>query len=113
MLNIRTSINPSAYKEIKTEFPAHLHINLLPEYQRFGLGTLLIQYFEDHMRNLGVAGIHLKTTNYNKRAVPFYLKSGYKIVNEVPMSHFKFPDLRLLTFAKKIFYKRLFSPSKN
>ena len=35
------------------EFPAHLHINLLPDYQRRGLGGRLIRHFEEHMARAG------------------------------------------------------------
>jgi GNAT superfamily N-acetyltransferase len=85
------------------QYPAHLHINLLPGYQGMGLGTRLIQYFETHMRGLGVTGLHLGTTNKNHKAVPFYHKMGFHIEHESEIvQHAEFDDLRFLMFAKML-----------
>jgi len=88
---------------IITQYPAHLHINLLPEFQGMGLGTRLIHRFEEHMRGLGVTGLHLGTTNKNHKAVPFYHKMGFSMVKESEIvKHADFDDLRYLMFAKKL-----------
>ena len=85
------------------QYPAHLHINLLPDFQSQGMGTRLMKHFEAHMMGLGVQGIHLGTTNKNHKAVPFYHKMGFEIVRESEiMPHPLFDDLRHLTFAKKL-----------
>jgi len=65
-------------------FPAHLHINLLPDYQGRGLGTRLMSIFEERMRGLDIRGIHLITSTENIKAVPFYGKMGYEIIKELP-----------------------------
>ncbi|HBX70417.1 MAG TPA: hypothetical protein DEH25_13825 [Chloroflexi bacterium] len=88
---------------ILTQYPAHLHINVLPGHQSQGVGTQLIRRFENHMRGLGVSGLHLGTTSKNHKAVPFYHKMGFELVEDsgiVP--HAEFDDLRYLTFAKKL-----------
>lgn len=64
-------------KNLYDEYPAHLHINILPEYQRYGVGSKLIEKFEQHMRENKVLGIHLRTSNQNYKALPFYSKLGY------------------------------------
>lgn len=64
------------------EYPAHLHINILPEYQHMGIGSRLIDTFEKHVKNLGVSGVHLVTSSRNMRAVPFYMKMGYRVLCE-------------------------------
>ena len=87
---------------IITQYPAHLHINVLPGYQSMGTGTRLMQHFEKYMRDLGAGGLHLSTTNKNHKAVPFYDKMGFSVVFESEIVHHpEFEDLRHLVFAKK------------
>lgn len=84
------------------EYPAHLHINVLPEYHSQGIGGQLIRRFEAHMRERRVKGVHLQTSNYNRKAIPFYQKMGFSIVEELELaSHPVLADYALLTFAKK------------
>jgi len=88
---------------IQSEYPAHLHINLLPEYQSQGLGTRLMRHFEKYLIGQGAKGVHLGTTNHNRKAVPFYKKMGFTVVNEIEVkSHPVLDDLKLITFAKKL-----------
>ena len=90
-------------KQIVAKYPAHLHINLMPGYQGLGIGSRLIQTFEDHMRRLGVSGVHLTTTNQNFKAVPFYQKMGFSLQYQseiIPHPHFD--DLRFLVFVKTL-----------
>jgi len=87
------------------DYPAHLHINLLPGHQRRGLGERLILAFEDHMKRKGVPGIHLVTSTLNTKAVPFYDKLGYRVVRKLP--NFLWdkkspPDTKSLVFAKSL-----------
>ena len=91
--------------DINGDYPAHLHINVLPEYHHTGIGSQLIQHFEDHLRCLGIKGIHLETSNSNHKAVPFYHKHGYTIVKEVHInSHPVFDEISFYTFAKKLIH---------
>jgi ribosomal protein S18 acetylase RimI-like enzyme len=84
-------------------YPAHLHINVLPEHQRRGIGGRLIARFEEHMFNHGVRGLHLHTSNYNRRAIPFYRKTGFSLIQETQLTgHPLHKDLMRLTFAKKL-----------
>jgi len=90
-------------ENLNEEFPAHLHIDILPEYQRKGIGSELISSFEQHMKDLGVPGIHLGTSNYNEKAIPFYEKHGYRIISEEEGTFW--PDVtnfKGLIFAKKL-----------
>ncbi len=43
-------------EDLVTKFPAHLHMNVLPEYQRQGLGGRLMARFLDSMRAAGAPG---------------------------------------------------------
>ncbi len=74
-----------------------------PEYQGQGLGTRLMRHFETHLTGQGVKGVHLSTTNHNRKAVPFYIKMGFAVVSETEAkSHPTLDDLQLLTFSKKL-----------
>ena len=89
--------------QIKQAYPAHLHIDILPEYQRMGLGTRLMETFETHLQDQGVKGLHLGTSNQNYKAIPFYEKHGYKIVREVPTQFWPgVENLKTLFFAKHL-----------
>lgn len=63
-------------------YPAHLHIDILPEYQRLGIGSLLLERLEKHFMERGVTGVHLVTSSYHRSALPFYEKHGYRRVRE-------------------------------
>jgi ribosomal protein S18 acetylase RimI-like enzyme len=63
-------------------YPAHLHINILPGYQRMGIGKKLIDMFLLNMVSKGVVGVHLGTSNYNFKALPFYKKNGFSVIFE-------------------------------
>ncbi len=89
--------------DLQEQYPAHLHINILPEYQRTGTGSRLILTFENHLKSLGVHGLHLGTSSRNTKAVPFYEKHGYHIIEDVFVaSHPVFNNIHYLTFAKNL-----------
>jgi ribosomal protein S18 acetylase RimI-like enzyme len=95
-------------EQLEADYPAHLHMNVLPGYQGQGIGTQLMQRFERHMLALDVKGIHLQTSNHNRKALPFYEKMGFTIVSETRAdAHPAADDLVLLTFAKRIDGKRI------
>jgi ribosomal protein S18 acetylase RimI-like enzyme len=58
-------------------FPAHLHIDLLPELQGQGFGRRLIQTFTDALRAQGVPGVHLVASVDNVGAAAFYPRVGF------------------------------------
>jgi ribosomal protein S18 acetylase RimI-like enzyme len=97
----RDTADPSA--PFFSDYPAHLHINILPEYQRLGIGARLIELFETRMRSQGVVGIHLGTSNRNVRAVPFYKKQGYAVILERSGSFYEGVEGHvLIVFAKRL-----------
>ncbi|PRR78515.1 Acetyltransferase (GNAT) family protein [Clostridium liquoris] len=69
-------------KNLYKEYPSHLHINILSEYQHKGVGTMLINKFETHVRENNIDGIHLRTSSKNIKALPFYYGKGYNIIYE-------------------------------
>jgi ribosomal protein S18 acetylase RimI-like enzyme len=69
-------------EHLYNEYPAHLHINILPGYQHMGIGKNLLDMFLNMMSSKGVAGVHLGTSNYNFKALPFYRKNGFQVIFE-------------------------------
>ncbi|GAA2975411.1 ribosomal protein S18 acetylase RimI-like enzyme [Microbacterium terrae] len=59
------------------EYPAHLHIDLLPEAQGGGWGRRLIATLEDALREAGVPGLHLVAGADNAGAIAFYPRVGF------------------------------------
>ncbi len=58
-------------------YPAHLHIDLLPEAQGQRWGTRLIETLEDALRHAGVPGLHLVAGLDNAGALAFYPRLGF------------------------------------
>lgn len=71
----------SLYEAYQGEYDAHLHINVLPEYQRAGIGTdlmnTLLQYLKDENCNGVMLGVALK----NEKGNNFYNKCGFTLLN--------------------------------
>ncbi len=67
--------------EVKESYPAHLHINILPEYQRMGLGSRLIDTLINHLKEKGIVGVCLTCGWFNKNAIAFYKKYGFKLLS--------------------------------
>lgn len=65
------------------EYPAHLHIDLLPEAQGKGLGRRLIGVLRGELHRRGVPGVHLGIDPANTAARAFYLRLGFR---ELPSS---------------------------
>ncbi|MEX0941865.1 MAG: GNAT family N-acetyltransferase [Pseudomonadales bacterium] len=63
-------------------YPAHLHIDLLPEGQGQGHGTRLIHLYLDQLRTLDVSALHLGVSKGNQRAIAFYPRVGFSIIKE-------------------------------
>ncbi|MFD9738616.1 GNAT family N-acetyltransferase [Umezawaea sp. NPDC059074] len=64
------------------EYPAHLHIDLLPEHQRAGHGRALMAAFVDALARAGVPGVHLGVLTANTAARAFYDRVGFHLVAE-------------------------------
>ncbi|MEW1975696.1 GNAT family N-acetyltransferase [Microbacterium profundi] len=63
--------NPNA-----AQYPAHLHIDLLPETRGQGLGRRLIETLFAELRRRGVKGLHLGMNPENTGAAAFYERLG-------------------------------------
>ena len=62
------------------DYPAELHINLAEAARGLGLGRKLMQACLDQMTELGIPGIHLKTTTLNAAAIKLYEKLGFELL---------------------------------
>ncbi len=71
------------------QYPAHLHINLLPLAQGNGQGKSLISTFCRALNDRDIAGLHLGVSPKNQRALAFYSHLGFEPLktskNEVVM----------------------------
>jgi ribosomal protein S18 acetylase RimI-like enzyme len=61
----------------KADYPAHLHIDILPEFHRQGWGGKLLNSLFAHLRSKGVKGVMLTTGTDNINAGNFYKKYGF------------------------------------
>lgn len=64
-------------------YPAHLHIDLLPEYQRRGYGRALMHTFLYALRRKRVPAVHLGMVTANTAARAFYDRLGF---HEIPIA---------------------------
>ncbi|MET9764564.1 GNAT family N-acetyltransferase [Streptomyces sp. NPDC006372] len=58
-------------------YPAHLHIDLLPEWQGSGHGRRLLRAFLQALQDRGVPAVHLAMATANTRAAAFYDRMGF------------------------------------
>jgi ribosomal protein S18 acetylase RimI-like enzyme len=65
------------------DFPAHLHIDLLPELQGQGFGRELVRTLLAALRERGIRGVHLGMDPANRSARAFYDRLGF---HELPSS---------------------------
>lgn len=59
-------------------WPAHLHIDLLPEARGRGVGRRLMGRWLGRLRELGSAGVHLGTFAENRKAIGFFEACGFR-----------------------------------
>jgi GNAT superfamily N-acetyltransferase len=65
-------------------YPAHFHIDLLPELQGRGWGRALVETLLEELRNRRCPGIHLGVSANNTGALAFYTRLGFSILEKTP-----------------------------
>ena len=75
------------------DYPAHLHIDILPLAQKKGYGSKLITVFIKQLNYLNVKGVHLVVGKKNQNAIGFYKKVGFQQLKELEES---------IVFGKKL-----------
>ncbi|MCC2309698.1 GNAT family N-acetyltransferase [Cellulomonas chengniuliangii] len=64
-------------RDVLADYPAHLHIDLLPEHQGAGHGRELMRVFLAALAERGVGAVHLGVSNQNVGAQRFYARLGF------------------------------------
>lgn len=72
------------YLPYRKKYPAHLHIDILPEAQRIGYGRRLIDMLCAHLKKQGKKGVMLAVGKSNENAVKFYKATGFEIILRLP-----------------------------
>lgn len=65
------------YPQLMEEWPAHMHIDILPEFQKRGYGRQLIEAFCRLAKGRGAKGVHLLMAASNVDAGKFYGRTGF------------------------------------
>jgi ribosomal protein S18 acetylase RimI-like enzyme len=78
----RINTPPRHDAEQLVDYPAHLHINILPEAQSAGLGHRMIETELDAFRRAGAKGVQLGVSPTNIRAKGFYEHLGFSDISK-------------------------------
>ena len=68
---------PLKYVMLQKKYPAHLHIDILKEYQSAGYGSELMQTLFAHLKKQNIKGLCLSCNAKNEKALRFYRKFGF------------------------------------
>ncbi len=68
----------------KEAYPAHLHIDILPDYQSKGIGSKLITAFCENLKEQNVKGVMLIVGTDNNGARRFYERNGFTLLQDMP-----------------------------
>lgn len=63
-------------------YPAHLHMDILPEYQRMGLGSEMMEALISHLRSKEVSGLMLSVAADNTGAQLFYERMCFNVLEK-------------------------------
>ncbi len=64
------------------DYPAHLHVDLLPRVRGTGLGRVLIERLLAELGERQVAGLHFGVDGRNANAVGFYEHLGFRVLRD-------------------------------
>lgn len=82
---IRQTIqSPVVIPDCVDDYPAHLHIDLLPRAQGQGMGRRLFDALERKLRDHRVPGFHLGVSESNEDAQKFYARLGLETIRRDP-----------------------------
>ncbi|MCP4379052.1 MAG: GNAT family N-acetyltransferase [bacterium] len=87
------------------QYPATMHIDMLPEARGQRYGVKLYELFVNKMLSLGVAGIHAQTLSVNKPITRFCQTAGFTLVASKPIeafSHVEPDPIEILTWTKSL-----------
>ncbi|MBE1533587.1 GNAT family N-acetyltransferase [Actinomadura algeriensis] len=84
---------PRTSADLTSRYPAHFHVDLLPEAQGGGHGRRLLSTALNALRERGVPGVHLGVSAANTNALAFYAHLGFELLDDGPDT--KFLTMRL------------------
>ncbi|MCL2508898.1 MAG: GNAT family N-acetyltransferase [Oscillospiraceae bacterium] len=64
-------------------FPAHMHIDILPAYQRQGVGGRLVDTLVAHLKAKKIKGVMLIVGSKNIKGCSFYRKYGFSEIGKI------------------------------
>lgn len=64
------------------QWPAHLHIDLLPKARGHGVGGALMRHWLERLARLASPGCHLGTFHQNTNAIAFFERMGFRRYGE-------------------------------
>ncbi len=70
-------------KKFKSDYPAHLHIDILPEFQSKGHGSELMNALLAHLKSNNINGVRLGVGGSNTGAIRFYKRHGFKMLKDL------------------------------
>ena len=73
---------PLRSKEVISQYPSHLHIDLLEKAQGRGIGKAMMLLLLETLREQGSKGVHLGMGAQNDRAFIFYTKLGFTLLDK-------------------------------
>ncbi len=76
-----------SHSMFKKEHPAHFHIDIDDNYQRMGLGSLLISTLKAHLRKNNIRSVMMVCGEDNINAINFYKKNGFCDLITTKMGH--------------------------
>jgi ribosomal protein S18 acetylase RimI-like enzyme len=82
---VRTGLAGGRPRIDRDKYPAHLHINLRPDFRGRGIGAQLVERFRQQVRQAGGQGIHLMTLGDNEAGRKFFEAVGFRLVSEWPL----------------------------
>jgi len=65
------------------KYPAHLHIDILPDYQRQGWGSVMMDTLTNHLRAKKVPAVMLVCGAGNQKGINFYKKYGFAVIRNI------------------------------
>jgi len=66
----------ATFRHLTDRYPAHLHVNVAPQFRNRGVGADLIRLFIADARQAGSRGVHV-VTGASARNIPFYDGLGF------------------------------------
>ena len=70
------------HEQNKEQYPAHLHIDLLPAIQGKGIGTQMMKVALCHLADKKCKGLTLTVWKHNRDAMRFYERLGFVLLGE-------------------------------